>query len=574
MTSKLVPGHVDTVIVGNGPSALILSYILHGNIPYYHPTTPHPDPILHKKLSQSPCLLDIAVDDLTAHFGASRLSYSTQVLPVNVLLDTLLRPLADTEPEKYESCIQWRFEPERSVTHIVLGNTADAGGQWAGNPVAASWDIGALSYSDMLSLPGYSFEEHYRSSLNGKAAPQFHRPTRREVAGYLAQYPTKVGINDAVYTNTSVSQIQRTDHGFYIVSPNISCKHLVLASGVFSTLIAPRPLLQPLLSLPSDTNTNGPLLVVGSGFTAADVILSTPPTRPIIHIYKWAPSTHPSPLKACHPSAYPEYGGIYRRMKLAARENLGVDAVTSPFKRRKTNPFFDDSRDWEGAYEGLPNTYIMDVKIRDEGRAVLMLDKGNGEIIEREISGMSYVIGRRGSLDYLDDELRLEVLGSEKKERAVSGHTLRDKIEAKESVEVAGDVFAIGSLTGDSLIRFAYGGCVSVAQRIMAAPTNSTLSDGTEAAMIKEIKPQTGGPIVCGVEIRAPLHEGAACGREIETETSNGATSTNAHAYTNGHINLHIDHNGPTSSKSLEHEIPGCDIWQKPGLLAGGICFS
>lgn len=458
---------VDAVIVGNGPSALILSYILHGNVPYYNPLRPHPDPLLHQKLSHSPCLLDIDVDELTAHFAASRLSYSTQALPINVLLDTLIRPLADTNPGKHETCVEWRFEEEKAVSHLVLGNTAKAGGQWADNPVSASWDIGTLSYAEMLSLPGYNFEDYYRKT-NGRQEPDFYRPTRREVAGYLAAYPHAVGIEQSIYSNNEVGQISRTENGFRIGSRNITCKYLVLASGVFSRLIPPRPLLRLLATLPTPNHiSEAPLLVVGSGFTAADVIISTPPGRKIIHIFKWDPEYRPSPLRACHPRAYPEYASVYRQMKLAAMESLGARGVTSPIRTRKSNPFFRD-RDWDKLYEGLPNTYIKDVLMREHS-ALLTLETSDGHIVQREISGMDYVIGRRGSLGYLEKDLAAKLDTSMGRgamnEALISGQTLRSKVER--CIEIAPNIFAIGSLTGDSLIRFAHGGCVFTAKQMM-----------------------------------------------------------------------------------------------------------
>jgi hypothetical protein len=484
-----VPSSVDVVIVGNGPSALILSFILHGHVPYYNASRPHPDPILHTKLSESPCLLDIDADELTAHFAASRLCYSTQALPVNVLLDTLVRPLADTDPGKYETCVEWRFEEEKAVSHIVLGNTADAGGQWADNPVSASWDIETLSYAEMLSLPGYSFEDHHRHR-NGKLVPDFHRPTRREVADYLATYPHAVSIQDSIYTNVEVGEIFRTHEGFHIGSHNIVCKYIVLASGVFSRLIPPRPLLRPLSALPSANHTNeAPRLVVGSGFTAADVIISTPPRDKIIHIFKWDPENRPSPLRACHPRAYPEYAKIYRHMKLASM-NIDTHNVTSPTRIRKSNPFFQD-RDWDEVYEGLPNTHIKAIEMRND-HALLTLEASDGSILERTISGMDYVIGRRGSLDYLDkgllEEIDISVGQPPPNYSLISGQTLR--LNAERSIELAPGIFAIGSLTGDSLIRFAYGGCVSAAQQIMrpsqsrpgtmeSSPTGSSASLST-----------------------------------------------------------------------------------------------
>ncbi|MCJ1475545.1 hypothetical protein MMC13_004208 [Lambiella insularis] len=483
MVLRTHPTAIDTVIVGNGPSALILSYILHGHIPYYNPSNPHPDPILHNKLAQSLCLLDLNVQNLTEHFQASRLSYSTQALPINVLLDTLIRPLADTEPGSFKSCVEWQFEPRRAVRHVVLGNTAQAGGQWADNPIAASWDIGTLSYAEMLSLPGYSLAEHYR--VCGKELPtDFYRPSRREIAHYFAAYPHAVKISDSIWPSSIAQKISRTSNGFYIAPQGLYCQHLVLASGTFSHLLPARPQLQPLLQLPSHTTqSEPPLLVVGSGFTAADIIISTLPKRKIIHIYKWSPEDHPSPLRACHADAYPEYAGVYRRMKLSAMRHYGQDGMFSPLRRRKSNPFFSSS-EWDQSYEGLPNTYIKQVLIHGQF-ATVTLEDSNGRLFDREVSNLEYVIGRRGSLGYLDERLQKEVLGLSELTGdgmdQISGRSLRSRVE--ENLEVAPNVFITGSLTGDSLVRFAFGGCIFAATRILSA-TSKVASEPDSGASL------------------------------------------------------------------------------------------
>ncbi|CAF9923660.1 hypothetical protein IMSHALPRED_005987 [Imshaugia aleurites] len=550
MALRPIPEHVDTVIVGNGPSALILSFILHGNIPYYSHSRPHPDPILHKKLSESSCLLDVDVQDLTAHFAASRLSYSTQALPINVLLDTLLRPLADTDPEEYDTCLEWRLEPGRKVSHVVLGNTAQVGGQWADNPVSASWDIGALSYAEMLSLPGYTFEEHYKNTRGG-TLPKFHRPTRREVAEYLARYPEEVGIQESVYTNLKVGDVRRVDAGFYVESHNIICRHLVLASGIFSSLIPPRPSLRPLSALPrSNASSDAPLLVVGSGFTAADVIISTPAHRKIIHIFKWDPESRPSPLRACHLRAYPEYARVYRRMKLAAKQSLGPRGVSSPLTRRKSDQFFEDvaGRDRDHFYEGLPNTYIKEVAVSGD-TAHLSLETGDGTMLQREISSMEYVIGRRGSLAYLNNSLAEAILGTpdETKDHppAISGRTLRSRSES--NLELAPDIFVTGSLTGDSLIRFAYGSCVFAAREIIRR---------TKAA---------------AVTFGGTVHTETA---SIPTDPLGDPPESGHHDFisTNGHSDLHVDR--AMRSLSMDREISTCEPWRESGWWAGGCILS
>ena len=88
---------------------------------------------------------------------------------------------------------------------------------------------------------------------------------------------------------------------------------------------------------------------------------------------------------------------------------------------------------------------------------------------------------RRGSIEW---DFALEHLSSV----MITGQTLRSKIEGLHgfeehapqnaagatNFEVAPGVFAIGSLTGDSLIRFAVGGCTAVAAKIMQESGKST----------------------------------------------------------------------------------------------------
>ncbi|KAI9372609.1 hypothetical protein BJX61DRAFT_434732 [Aspergillus egyptiacus] len=454
----------DTLIIGNGPSAMILSYILHGHLPYYSSEHPHPDPLLDAKLRSAPALLRADVDALTEHFAASRLSYSTQALPVNVLLDTLVRPSVDVEELQSTTNIEWRYEPEKTVPHRVIGNAPRPGGQWTENPMPASWEIQTLSYASMLSLPGYSFADHYRKTT-GKDLPAYTRPSRQETADYFRAYPEAVGIDDVFFNNETVSGVTRHEDGFFIRSHNIRCKHIVLASGIFSEILQPRPLLKPLTLLQPVPDT--PLLVIGSGFSAADVIISAPENQKIIHVFKWDPENRPSPLRGCHQHAYPEYAGVYRLMKRAA---VTAQAKTTKHRlkplRTTSSPFLE-TRSWADIYEGFPNTEIIDVQTQDD-LAIVTFRQPDGTTFTRPVRGMVYATGRRGTLGYLDQSLLREVISCDDDtdlDPTISGQTLRGK--AVENVEVAKDVFIIGSLTGDSLIRFAYGSCVQTAGKLI-----------------------------------------------------------------------------------------------------------
>jgi hypothetical protein len=486
---------------------MILSFILHGNIPYYDPDCPHPDPVLHEKLKHRPDLLHLDISRLTDHFEASRFSYSTQALPVNSLLDALVRPGGETEDAEGHTCVRWRRMPHKAVSHLVLGDAPRPGGQWTECPAGTKWHIQSLSYAGMLSLPGYTFHEHHRRT-QGVDLPAFTRPTRQEISEYLAAYPAAVGISDTFHCAQSVAGVTRCEGGgFSIGSHGIHCKRLVLASGIFSEPKIARPLLQPLLKLEGQTSRppaeRPPLLVIGSGFSAADIIISAPPDQKIIHIFKWAPDSKPSPLKACHQHAYPEYAGVYRLMKRAAMAKTAAESSANrplEFRPRTLTPFLK-SRTWNEIYEGLPNTMVTDVSVNGSG-AVVTLRTHNGATLTREVSGLAYAVGRRGSLKCLDKSLLRQIIDetNDQDDNLISSRTLRNRV--LRDLEVAKDVFVVGSLTGDSLIRFAYGSCVFVAGKIIALSANQASTDedaaiihvrGTEAPRVDQIPASDGG---------------------------------------------------------------------------------
>lgn len=56
------------------------------------------------------------------------------------------------------------------------------------------------------------------------------------------------------------------------------------------------------------------------------------------------------------------------------------------------------------------------------------------------------------------------------------------RAQALEGLEVTKDVFIIGSLTGDSLIRFAYGGCIYAAGKLMQSDFNKLNGFGAKTA--------------------------------------------------------------------------------------------
>lgn len=151
-------------------------------------------------------------------------------------------------------------------------------------------------------------------------------------------------------------------------------------------------------------------------------------------------------------------------MKRAA---LSAESKTKerPKARRATSTPFLESRNWDEIYQGLPNVEIVSTE-SDGDNARVTFRRHDGTTFAQTVRGLVYAAGRRGTLDYLDPELSCEVLGpTDQGNAVVTGQTLRAK--AVDNLEVASGVFIIGSLTGDSLVRFSYGGCVATAGHLI-----------------------------------------------------------------------------------------------------------
>ena len=131
-------------ILGNGPSAITLSYLLSGHVPYYRGNSS--DDFLHLRLSESidqPLVLqDLEfLSDVSNIFPPSDFYFKNLVFlvggqglegrstnPVSVLFDALAHPDADLGVEQ-PSLLEWKFRDDLRVNHVVLGK-GQPGGAW------------------------------------------------------------------------------------------------------------------------------------------------------------------------------------------------------------------------------------------------------------------------------------------------------------------------------------------------------------------------------------------------------------------------------------------------------------
>lgn len=417
-------------IIGSGPSALLLSYILDGNIPEYDPTTygPHPDPVIHNILVKHPNMLEASLDQAVLDYVAvSYYSfYGLDTLPVNLLMDSL-RVSSESDYShlnNIHSRIRWVKRPSMHQDFMIISDS-DAGGQWTDFTVDQP-DCRVLGYAEMFSLPGFQFSV-FEKNRTGSYPQEYYRPLRREVGDYYLEYARWLGIK---VQRGRVQNIEPIGTDFFITTTEngtrkqYKAQQIVLATGAF--MVNGSSVCSKCRNIPLDPDAQL-TLVVGTGVSAADAVLSS--SNPVVHIYKWESSDGaPTPLRRYSEHLYPEYKRVFELMKLRHGEIDGR------------------------AYVGLPNAEIVDIK-----KTGVTIRMATGHLCKMSISQIEMRAGRQGSLKYASHVLNSDV-------GTINYQTIRKHVDLSKAVP---NVFVIGSLLGDTLVRFSTGACVATAAKLI-----------------------------------------------------------------------------------------------------------
>lgn len=193
------PSETDVAIIGNGPSAICLSYFLSGNWPFYNGET-HPNETLQWHLSEIDPSLSLVEQDL-AFLSEGLEGRSSN--PVAVLFDALTSPNADLGDE-YPACVDFRHIPDNAIPHAVFGKGAP-GGSW--NTIESS--LLTVSAGSWMELPGTDFESWRR-----KSDEKFEHGNRVKVGDVSAYYLDYVRENDLeknFYSYTKVTSVKKVN---------------------------------------------------------------------------------------------------------------------------------------------------------------------------------------------------------------------------------------------------------------------------------------------------------------------------------------------------------------------------
>lgn len=408
-----VPDSVDVVVIGNGPVGIVVSFILSGWWPYYKGG--HPDAGLDARLRQGKGSL-IARD---LHHLCAGLSGRSDN-PVSLLLDALHHPGADSN-RVLPTCLDMRHDPNRAVSHLVLGGDAP-GGSWQRMPKGML----SLSPASWLELPGWSLFEWARRRR--KWIDPNARISRDKVAEYYADFVRRGQLSDRFRSGVRVTKAHPVASGWEVSmtdpdggAAQVTCRKLVLAVGMYDV---PKRLDIPGESLPNVVHRmpekkGGDLLIVGAGLSAADAVLAARSAgRRVVHAFIDDPEA--TPMDGLLPGIYPEYRSLAEQMR-------GKQAT---------------------GYEPLPRTRLTHVEA--DGTCLLAGPDGD---ITRKVEQVAVLIGSRPDLSFLEQD--------------IADATDRIKVDPFTFQTAMPGLYAVGPLVGDNFVRFITGHGFGAAHHIL-----------------------------------------------------------------------------------------------------------
>ncbi|ODM98978.1 Oxidative stress-induced growth inhibitor 2 [Orchesella cincta] len=194
----------DVVVVGNGPSGIVLSYFLAGNWPYYNGCGESINEMLHYRLlaassaTKNPQNSSIVEQDL--RFLAQGLE-GRSTNPVALLFDILNHPDADLGLE-LPSLLEWQNNPKHAVEHVVLGK-GPPGGAWQ----LMDGNVLTISLGCWMELPQMNFRE-WEATQEARCVRD-SRASVASVAQYYCDYVLAHRLEQYFVSNSEITEVTR-----------------------------------------------------------------------------------------------------------------------------------------------------------------------------------------------------------------------------------------------------------------------------------------------------------------------------------------------------------------------------
>lgn len=459
----------EFVIIGNGPSAITLSYMLAGNWPYYNPTEPHPNSELHARLvspgdsesySDDTNLSSVSLIQRDLDYLSGGLSGRSRN-PISILFDTLQHPDADIGSD-IPSALSWSFHPDRAISHVVLGSGLP-GGSW--HKMNDCNNTLTISLGTWMQLPNLGIKQWSCDNKRESRVPL------GRVAKYYRDYVRHQNLEKYFYNDSQVLRLEFNEKdNLWKVSYmqdkvghfTISTPRVVLATGVnekpnklgikgesYPFVIKSLTEFEKILSNLDRSVCNEPVLIVGAGLSAADAVITARfEGLPVYHAFRRHPDDPTLIFNQLPENMYPEYHKVHQKMK---GKSLSPD------------------------YKAFPMHCISEIR---SNRTVVLTNligaeyNGINDSTQKTIK-VSYVlalIGRRANLDFIyPKRLRAQLLQHPTQPFHSRNNPIAINPFTHECLN-AERLYAMGPLVGDNFVRFVQGGALAIANDYWSKP--------------------------------------------------------------------------------------------------------
>ncbi|XP_028285451.1 oxidative stress induced growth inhibitor 1 [Parambassis ranga] len=484
---EIPPGEIlPVVIIGNGPSGICLSYLLSGYTPYLSPEASHPNPLLHSKLEEQPhrSLLEQDLEYLCE--GLEGRSSN----PVAVLFDSLLLPDSDFGLD-HTSPLEWRYEPERAIPHLVLGK-GPPGGAWH----AMEGSMLTLSLANWMELPGLKLKDWMRDKRRNV---RNDRATPAEIASYYQHYVSQMSLEQSFACGTTVTSVTRQP-GNQEGSPpcwrvagvqrregeelgdgssvseevpfSLLAHNVVLATGTHDI---PARLdaegeslpfvchsfweLEAAISRGELDESSDPVLVVGAGLTAADAVLAAHHLNtPVYHAFRRSVTDPGLIFNQLPKLLYPEYHKVHQMMTQQQHQTNPAPQNNAQNLHPASSPSSSSPSSYPG-YLSFPRHRV--VAFRPDRKCVLESDSGERTVVQ--VSKALVLIGAHPNLSFLDNNgCELSINPGEPiscRRNPIDVDPFTNKVLAADGP----GMYAMGPLVGENFVRFLKGGALAIA---------------------------------------------------------------------------------------------------------------
>lgn len=505
-TPQFVVQHKPVVIIGNGPSAITLSFMLAGNWPYYNrENEPHPIDYLHNRLVslQSDSLLVADLDFLSQSLTGRSLN------PVSVLFDQLQHPNTDFGSNQ-ASVLKWNFHKEKMLDHVVLG-CGVPGGVWHQIAKASKRKkLQTVSRARWMQLPNHPIVDNQKPEANQRIKFEL-------VADYYKRYVEHFKLSQYFQNNTKVINVEWNNKlNCFIVDAIQKCQDKcqnaikssfcrVLSNVTNRTCIRLRYYTNKVVlatgnhNIPTMLNISGennsfvihsldqlenvvncskrrrqcftdPVLIIGSGLSAADALtlLGAKLKRPVNAIHIFRRSINDRSLifnQLNNENTFPEYYQVYSSMKQSIKSPYCLNCFTKHGSH----------------YQAYHRCVLTNINGDNHTATLEFIDKKSDERCAKcrqtlhhqtniKVSLILILIGSKPQLDFLSEEI-LENLCVDS---TIPIDTRHNPINIDHSTyQCIGqpNLYAIGPLVGDNFVRFVQGGSLATASDLLKTKT-------------------------------------------------------------------------------------------------------